>query len=150
MEHIVNILVAIFSSIITYTFNQLILPCCQGKLQKCPNVSGNWNSFNIGEDEKEQMVGTMRIKQYGKKIIASVSLNNPYNPEGTRTFKYKGHISSGQILLIWKEGKGESYNEGTMALHLSSNLNVLSGFSTFYHHDSGKMRQQAKIYKRVK
>jgi hypothetical protein len=146
-EYMVNILIAIFSPIITNMFSQYILPFCRGKLQKCPNVSGSWNSFNIDENNKKQMVGIMQIKQCGKKITASVSLNNPARE---RKFKYKGHISSGQILLIWKEEKGETYNEGTMALHLSSNLNVLSGFSTFYHHDSGKIVQQAKTYERIK
>ena len=102
MEYIVNILIAIISPIITNTFTQYIVPLCRGRLQNCPDVSGKWNSFDIDEDEKEQMVGIMLIKQYGNRIIASVSLDNA---ERTRKFKYKGHISSGQILLIWKEEK---------------------------------------------
>ncbi len=141
-----DLLVAATASIFIYFFTKYIHPFVLGLLQRTPNLTGIWEGYDLNEAGNEIRNSRMEIKQIGTNIYATVHRKSE-NRE--RVFKYKGTISSGQVLLIWKESIGNGYNMGTMTLLLSSNLLSLKGKTTYHHHDIGCIVSTDKIYKKL-
>jgi hypothetical protein len=142
-----EIIFATLTAIAIFVFNKYLHPFILGVLQKTPDLTGTWDGYDISDNGTEQQKSRMEIKQLGTNISASVSRKTNKGIE--RVFEYHGTISSGQVLLIWKEKKSNGYNMGTMTLLLSGDLMSLKGKTTFNHHDLGKIVSQAKLYKKV-
>ena len=140
-----GIVVAALTALSIFMYKNYIHPFILGIIQSAPDLRGSWLGYDLDKDGKEIRTSKMEIKQIGTKIYASV---NRQNDKGDRTFKYKGIVSSGQVVLIWKESKSHGYNMGTMTLLLSGDLKSLKGKTTFNHHDLGRIISQDKIYKR--
>jgi hypothetical protein len=141
-----DLLVAAATGAFIYVWKEFIHPYVLGILQRTPNLSGRWEGFNFDEKGNENQTSMMEIKQLGTNIYATVH-RRARNRE--RIFKYQGTISSGQVLLIWKESKGNGYNMGTMTLLLSSDLLKLKGKTTYHHHDKGIIVSNDRIYKKL-
>jgi hypothetical protein len=141
-----DLLIAIVTGGLIYLFKEVIHPFVLGILQRTPNLSGRWNGFDLGPNGQEIQNSVMEIKQLGTHISATVHRRSNTRE---RIFKYKGTISSGQVLLIWKESIGNGYNMGTMTLLLSGNLMELRGKTTYHHHDSGTIVSIDKLYRKL-
>jgi len=142
-----EILVAILIAVSIFIFNKFLRPFTLGVLQRTPDVTGAWTGFDINEHGQEQQLSRMEIRQLGTNITATIIRQTANG--GERIFKYHGTISSGQVLLIWKEEIGNGYNMGTLTLLLSGNLQQLKGKTTFNHHDEGKIISQERVYRKV-
>jgi hypothetical protein len=140
-----GIAVAVLTAVTLFIYQNYLHPLLLGIIQSAPNLRGTWLGYDLDKDGKEIRTSMMEIKQIGTKIYASV---NRQSDKGDRTFKYKGTVSSGQVVLIWKESKSHGYNMGTMTLLLSGDLKSLKGKTTYNHHDLGKIISQDKIYKK--
>jgi hypothetical protein len=140
-----EIAVAVLTAVSLFIYKNYLYPFFLGIIQSAPNLRGNWMGYDIDKNGKEIRTSMMEIKQIGTKIHALV---NRQSDKGDRTFKYKGTVSSGQVVLIWKESKSHGYNMGTMTLLLSGDLKSLKGKTTYNHHDLGKIISQDKIYKK--
>ncbi|MBC7873991.1 MAG: hypothetical protein H7Y01_08345 [Ferruginibacter sp.] len=145
-EWLNGIIIAAVTALAIFIFKNYLHPFILGILQRTPNLSGVWDSFDI-ENGEEIPKGRMEIRQIGNLVYATV--HRKKHGGGERVFKYRGTISSGQVVFIWKEIKSNGYNMGTMALVLSGDLLKLKGMTTFHHHDQGKIISQEKIYKRI-
>ena len=142
-----EIVIAGVTAILVWLFRNYLHPYILGVLQRTPDLSGNWESFDI-ENGVEVLKGRMQIKQIGNLLQATTHRRRDQGGK-ERIFRYKGTISSGQVLLIWKEVKSQGYNMGTMTLFLSSDLSKLTGMSIYYHKDHGKVICQDKVYKKI-
>jgi len=143
-----EIIIAVLTAISIFVFTKYLHPFILGVLQRTPSLTGTWDGYDIGEDGSEQLKSRMEVKQLGTNISASVSRRTSNGTE--RVFEYDGTISSGQVLLIWKEKRSNGYNMGTMTLLLSGDLMTLKGKSTFNHHDIGKIVSQDRIYRKLR
>ena len=143
---VTEVIVAILTTGFIFLFQKYIKPFVSGIIQSAPDISGIWNGFDIDKQGKECQKSKMTIKQIGSNINASVVRQSANGRE--REFKYKGTISSGQVVLIWKEKESNGYNMGTLTLQLSGNLRELKGFTTFYHKDEGRVISEKKVYRK--
>ena len=143
-----EVIVVILTTVFIFLFRKYIQPFVLGIIQSAPNISGVWNGFDFNKQGEECQNSKMTIKQIGSSINASVVRQSSNGRE--REFKYKGTISSGQIVLIWKEEESNGYNMGTLTLQLSGNLQELKGFTTYYHKDVGRVISKEKIYRKYK
>lgn len=141
-----GIVIAAVTALAIFIYQNYLHPFILGVLQRTPDLSGEWNSYDIDDNGTEIPKGKMNIKQIGNMVHATVHRRKE---DSERVFRYKGTISAGQVMLIWKETKSNGYNMGTMTLLLSSNLCKLRGKSTFHHHDQGKIVSQEKLYKKI-
>ena len=146
-ELLISIFVAIITAIAIYVFRKFIHPLILSRLQNTPNLAGNWLGYDIQPGGVELQDSRMTIRQIGTNISATV-YRQSNNRE--RIFKYTGIISSGQVLLIWKETQGNGYNMGTMTLILSGDLQNLSGKTTYHAHDIAQIVSSDKIYRRIR
>jgi hypothetical protein len=142
-----EIIIVAATAVLVWLFKNYIHPFILGVLQRTPNLSGDWNSYDV-ENGVEIPKGRMEIRQIGNLINATVRRKRD-DHQKERVFKYRGTISSGQVLLIWKETKSHGYNMGTMTLLLSSDLDKLQGMSIFYHKDKAKIICQDKVYRKI-
>ena len=140
-----EIAVIILTAVSIFVYKNYLQPFILGIIQNAPILRGSWIGFDIDKDGNEARTSKMEIKQIGTKIFASI---NRQSKKGDRTFKYKGTVSAGQVVLIWKESGSHGYNMGTMTLLLSGDLQSLKGKTTFNHHDLGKIISQDKIYRK--
>jgi len=124
--------------ILVELFRSFVLPFLKGKQNHVPDIAGSWIGFDINGDGKEIECSSLHINQIGTKITAKAVRND-------RTFFYKGYLSSGQIILNFEQIEGNGYIIGTMVLHLAGNLNSLTGKSTFFNHDEGRVITVDKI-----
>jgi hypothetical protein len=124
-----------------------LLPLVSLKKMPQTNIVGEWQSFDKRDDGTEELVGTMHITQTKRGIEATVTRQRPGSK---KEFNYKGTCVSGQLVLIWSQRGAEDYNIGTMMLRLSGNIDTLEGYTTYFHHDTGKVISQPKVYKRLK
>jgi len=142
---ITEVIVAILTAIFVFLFQKYIKPFALGIIQSAPNIAGVWDGADINELGEECLNSKMTIKQIGSRIDASIIRRSSNGRE--REFNYKGTISAGQVVLIWKEKESNGYNMGTLTLILSGNLQVLKGKTTYYHKDIGKVISKEKIYR---
>ena len=146
-ECITGAIVAVLTTIFIFLFQNYIHPFVLGIVQRAPNISGVWNGFNIDKQAEEFPYGKMIIKQVGSSINALLTRQTSNGLE--RKFNCKGTISSGQVLLIWKEEESNGYNMGTITLQLTSNLQELKGIRTYYHKDVGRVISKEMVYKKL-
>lgn len=111
-----------------------------------PDLNGKWLGYYRDDDGNMQQKSVMHIRQNGSFIYAQVErqTNN-----GFRRFEYEGRCSSGQIVLFFEDKGGRGFVIGTIVLRISSDVNILSGKSTYYHHDTNTVLCTDRFYKRV-
>src|SRR5690606_24244141 len=100
-----EILIAVLTAVLIYIFKRFIHPFVLGVLQRTPDIEGIWNGFDILENGQEQQRSRMEIKQLGTNITVTVTVTRQTSDARERVFNYRGTISSGQVVLIWKEKK---------------------------------------------
>lgn len=142
-----EIIIVSLTAVSIFLFNNYFHPFILGVFLRTPDLSGVWNGYDIDEQGSDKQTSRMTIRQIGSRVNATVVLRSGNGTE--REFNYKGTISSGQVLMIWKEKQSNGYNMGTMTLLLGGNLRVLTGKTTFNHHDLGRIVSKEKIYKKV-
>jgi len=143
---ILSLITAILSGVGVLLWQRVIKPFILGVVQKSPSISGTWVGYVTDGPGTEEFQSRLVISQLGNRITA-VAHRRTKNRE--RVFDYQGTISSGQVILTWKERKSNGFNVGAMALFLSSDLQQLRGVSTYHHHDSGRMIATERTYRRM-
>ncbi len=118
---------------------KFILPQINGMLQKTPDISGAWEYYDTDTSDSLP-IGHVEIVQRGTSVRTTLvrtkgRSGNPMN----RVFKASGSFQSAQIVMTFEDSKGTGYIVGAIVLKLFSNLNKLSGKTTFLHHDEGQV-----------
>jgi hypothetical protein len=112
-----------------------------------PNISGTWDGYSPSDSGLGEKTSTLKIEQKtGSLIRAFVERRTP---AGTRRFDYEGRFSAGQLVLFFEDIAGRGFIIGSMVLHLSSDLQTLTGKITYYHHDHHQVLATDRFYKRV-
>ncbi|MEO0545412.1 MAG: hypothetical protein AAF035_00550 [Pseudomonadota bacterium] len=133
--------------IIERAFSLFILPIYQKKVQNLPNFDNTkWLGYSDDERFKDKSQSTLHIRQVGNRISATAVRQVK---AGERTFKYKGRMYGGQIILEFFDEEGPGLIVGTMVLHVGSDLKTLRGASTYFHHDKGRVVSTFRTFKRV-
>ena len=148
MEYTSEIITGIIASIFFELLRVFGLPIFQGRRYNVPDIAGNWRGYDIKQDGTKTESMLLEIKQLGTKIKAIIRRKAPTDSE-TRVFKYEGTFISGQVLLKWKEIKGEGYNMGALVLKLSGNLKELKGKTTYFHHDKGEIVSSDRVFEKI-
>jgi hypothetical protein len=111
-----------------------------------PDISGTWNGYSPDGPNPNDVTSILEIEQHGSAIRAFVERKVS---TGVRRFEYEGRFSSGQVVLFFEDQRGRGFIIGTMVLHLSGNLNRLTGKSTYYDHTKKEVVSAERMYTRV-
>jgi hypothetical protein len=86
LDWLKEIIIAVLTPIVIFTFKKYVHPSILGVLQRTPDLEGTWDGYDIAEDGSEQQKSRMEIKQLGFNISASVSRRTSNGTE--RLFEY--------------------------------------------------------------
>jgi hypothetical protein len=111
-----------------------------------PNISGKWAGYAPDAHNKLIQKSILTLEQYGQCMRGSVERQTR---TGVRKFEYEGRFSSGQLVLFFEENDARGFIIGTLVLHLSSDLQTLTGKNTYYHHDTHNVVATDSIYKKI-
>jgi hypothetical protein len=112
-----------------------------------PSIAGNWAGYSLDGPSPSVSDATLEIEQHGSFVYAHLVHKGS---TGDRTFEYEGRLTSGQLVLFFEEPSARGYVVGTMVLHLSGDLNSLSGRSTFYHHTRKEVVSDRELFLRIR
>jgi hypothetical protein len=111
-----------------------------------PDLSGEWNGYSPDCPTPDISNSTLTIEQRGSFIRATVVRQVR---DGQRTFDYEGRYTSGQLVLFFEDKMGRGYIVGTVVLHLSPDLQSLTGLATYFAHAEGIVISTSRFYKRA-
>jgi len=130
-------------TVLSFVCKDYLYPLILGYVYKAPNISGRWQRIH---NEQNNAQSVLEIKQYGT-YIRAVLIRSDGLLE--RRFKYKGVVLSGQLVLHFEEVKAPALNLGTFVLKLNSDLQQLSGMTTYFSHDRNAVVSRSRIFERV-
>lgn len=137
MDFIVNVGAGVFLSVTAWFIFKFLQPRYLAWRYKAPNLEGTW-SFHDSETEGAVTVGTATLSQSGELLSATVTRTKSRKGKVvSRTFRYKGSIRDGQLLLAFEEPISGGFIRGNLTLKLSSNLKMLSGITAHLDRDVG-------------
>ena len=143
-----GIISAIIFAGIVYLSKDFVWPSIQGRLQRVPNISGQWEIRN--PNNKDHLIGNGKCIQRGTKVKITYLLNERVDgsPSG-REFTAKGHFHSGQIVLTYEEKTNRGYIVGTAVLKLDSTGKRLTGKTAYFNHDEGQFQTDDVLVHRI-
>ena len=139
---IIGIVAGLLTGFIAWIVKEFLFPKFIGFANKVPNISGAWTLYDSAKN-LDQPLSKLTIRQFGIRIHATSE-----RIRSGRRFRFKGTFDSGILTLVFEEVGGEGYIVGATVLKLSSTRQVLEGQSTYYQHDSGKIINIPRYYKR--
>lgn len=111
-----------------------------------PDISGEWAGYSPDGPTPSVQNSTLEIEQHGSFVRATVIRKVK---DGARIFEYEGKFTAGQLVLFFEDKQGRGYIVGTVVLHLSPDLRVLAGRSTYFAHAHGSVTTTNRLYRRL-
>lgn len=104
---------------------------------RAPKLDGQWRFFDL-TDSAATLAGNASIRQMGERITADVNrtTSRQGNPV-SRSFKYKGKVRDGQMLLSFEEPVSNGFIAGNLVLKVSGDLKRLTGYTVYLDRDRG-------------
>lgn len=148
IDFFINVAAGVFLSVAAWLVFQVLRPYYLAWRYQAPRLEGRW-SLHDSESSETPVVGSVHIRQAGE--LLSVDVTRVMSRSGksvSRSFRAKGSIRDGQVLLLYEEPISGGFIRGNITLKLSSNLKMLSGFTVYLDRDSGEIVAYPMTYQR--
>ena len=133
----------IASSILIYTF-VYFLPWMRKCLSKEANIAKSWYWF---DETNENTVGQMILKQNGSNIRGVFKRNLSRDDIPTdRTFKLRGTLFGGQLLLTYFEPRNPRTIMGVLVLRVSNHVKFIVGRTMYLDHEKNKVTTHPFVF----
>jgi hypothetical protein len=136
---IISFSAGIASSFFIWLIIKKIYPVILPLFKPAPNLAGLWNYYDIINGEYKQ-AGTAQFKQSGIALTATASRTQGRNGnQNARSFKFIGKYNNSCVVLEFKELNSGGLSKGNIILYLSSNHQILDGYTVYLDRDEGKI-----------
>ncbi len=106
---------------------------------KAPKLAGHWVFFDSTESNAES-VGTAEFSQSGESVTATTARAKSRSGRPiARSFKYRGRVRDGQVLLTFDQPDSNGFIAGNLVLKISGDLKTLTGFTVYLDRDAGNV-----------
>jgi len=118
-------------------------------IKPAPDIAGFWKYYDVIDGNRKE-AGTAQFKQAGESLTATANRSKGRSGnDNVRSFIFKGKYSNGYVRLEFEEIGSGGLSVGNLTLYLSSNHNLLEGFTVYFDRDEGKVVAYPIVFERV-
>jgi hypothetical protein len=132
-----GLLSALIVFIVGLFAKRILLPAVANYLYQGPNLSGEWNCYDLG-DENAERTGTAEVGQKREEVKMILHLTKTRaGHQINKRFEYKGQLASGQLTLLFEDMNLRRFVTGAVVLKLLPDHRTLVGKTVYFDHNLG-------------
>ena len=125
-EFLINVAAGVALSAAGWLLVRVAAPLYLAWRYQAPRLQGNWNMYDSDAAEASAR-GTALIQQNGERLLATVVRTTSRSGKPlSRTFRYRGKVREGQLLLSFEEPVSGGFIAGNLVLKVSGDLKTLA------------------------
>ncbi len=135
MNFVEGVATGIVSALLIWVFTTHLIPTMIRRLHQEADISGKWQYYSKALDAP---AGIAKVTQRGEGVVVELERTHGESQKGiARTLKYRGHLRSDQLCLLFEDSEDLRNIVGAAVLKLSIDRKRLEGMRTYVERGEG-------------